>query len=200
MLPFYPLLTPQPCAYLVSMFRTAPPSEARGAPIERASAAGYPSVDRYPTRGPRKYPFRLNFYGEPPVHEVTVEQFESWAIDRLRVLAEIESSQARNRSYVEMREVVNAQTKRYLPLSATTASGMSGGPDVEAERMKDHVSHFVLRLAFCRTEDLRRRFVKAETTLFRLRFENDDANEKERFLRTLNFEWEPVRDCQGRVY
>ncbi|PWN36574.1 DNA primase, large subunit [Meira miltonrushii] len=174
------------------MFRAAPQAERKAAPIERASGAGYPSVDRYATKGPRRYPFRLNFYREPPVSEVTIEQFETWAIDRLRVLAEIESSQARNRSYTEMKEIVTTQCKKYLPLSATTASGMSGGPDVEAERMKDHISHFVLRLAFCRTEDLRRRFVKAETALFRLRFENDDASEKERFLKTLNFDWEFV--------
>jgi DNA primase large subunit len=67
------------------------------------------------------------------------------------VLAEIESCQARNRSYPEMKELVNAQIKKYLPLSATTAGGIKGGVDLEAERMKDLVSHFVLRLAFCRT-------------------------------------------------
>lgn len=174
------------------MFRAAAPSDRKAAGIERASAAGYPSVDRYATRGARRYPFRLNFYREPPVHEVTIEQFEIWAMDRLRVLAEIESSQARNRSYVEMKDMVNAQCKRFLPLNATTASGGSGGSDLDAERMKDHVSHFVLRLAFCRTEDLRRRFVKAETTLFRMRFENDDVNEREQFLQTLKIDWTPV--------
>lgn len=71
----------------------------------------------------------------------------------ITVLAEIESSQARNRSYAEMKEVVNTQSKKYLPLSSTTAGagGLKHGVDLEAERMKDHVSHFVLRLAFCRT-------------------------------------------------
>lgn len=67
------------------------------------------------------------------------------------VLAEIESSHARNRSYAELKDLVNAQSKKYLPLSATTAGLMRGGVDLEGERMKDHVSHFVLRLAFCRT-------------------------------------------------
>lgn len=110
------------------------------------------------------------------------------------VLAEIESSQARNRNYRETRDLVRAQAKKYLPLGASTSAGaaLKGGPDLDAERMKDHVSHFVLRLAFCRTEDLRRRFVKAETMLFRLRFEDDDAAEKERFLRALKLDWEQV--------
>lgn len=41
-------------------------------------------------------------------------------------------------------------------------------------------------------EDLRRRFLKAETSLFRLRFESDDAAEREAFLKTLNFDWVAV--------
>lgn len=31
-----------------------------------------------------EYPFRLNFYQIPPTAEITLEQFEQWAIDRLR--------------------------------------------------------------------------------------------------------------------
>jgi DNA primase large subunit len=30
------------------------------------------------------YPTRLNFYSTPPTTEITLDQFEQWAIDRLR--------------------------------------------------------------------------------------------------------------------
>lgn len=30
------------------------------------------------------YPFRLNFYTRPPLEEITIEEFEGWALDRLR--------------------------------------------------------------------------------------------------------------------
>lgn len=30
------------------------------------------------------YPHRLNFYADPPTADITLEQFEQWAIDRLR--------------------------------------------------------------------------------------------------------------------
>ncbi len=31
-----------------------------------------------------QYPHRLNFYATPPTADITLEQFEQWAIDRLR--------------------------------------------------------------------------------------------------------------------
>ena len=32
----------------------------------------------------QEYPHRLNFYQVPPTAEITLEQFEQWAIDRLK--------------------------------------------------------------------------------------------------------------------
>lgn len=32
----------------------------------------------------QKYPQRLNFYTDAPTADITLEQFEQWAIDRLR--------------------------------------------------------------------------------------------------------------------
>ncbi|KAG8726627.1 hypothetical protein FRC12_023224 [Ceratobasidium sp. 428] len=58
----------------------------------------------------------------------------------------------------------------------------------------DHVSHYVLRLAFCRSEELRRRFVKAETMLFKVRWETDDRNERDRFLNSLDIGINAVPD------
>lgn len=62
------------------------------------------------------------------------------------------------------------------------------------ERQKDHYSHFILRLAFSATEDLRRRFARAETMLFRFRFQQDDSRERRAFIDSLSLDWEPVSD------
>lgn len=62
------------------------------------------------------------------------------------------------------------------------------------ERQKDHYSHFILRLAFSATEDLRRRFARAETMLFRFRFQRDDSRERRAFIESLNLDWEPVSE------
>ncbi|KAG8827477.1 hypothetical protein FRC19_002930 [Serendipita sp. 401] len=129
------------------------------------------------------YPHRLNFYDSPPQFDVTLEQFESWALDRLRILAEIESCFARNRPFEELKNIVGAQQKKYLSMNSNTAINV----DKDAERKKDHVSHFVLRLAFCRSDELRRRFIKAELALFRVRWDTDDIAEKSAFMHSRDF-------------
>jgi DNA primase large subunit len=131
----------------------------------------------------------LDSYDTAPKFDVTLEQFESWALDRLRVLAEIESSFVRNRNHEELKNLVIAQQKKYLSLNSNTAASV----DKDLERKKDHVSHFVLRLAFCRSEDLRKRFIKAEKTLFRIRYETDDPVERAEFMQSRDFGWIEVR-------
>ncbi len=49
-----------------------------------AAVPGYtPEVKLQPFKS-TKWPHRLNFYDRPPEEEMTVEEFETWAIDRLR--------------------------------------------------------------------------------------------------------------------
>jgi DNA primase large subunit len=86
-------------------------------------------------------------YDRPPLDDVTVEEFETWALERLRVLAEIESSFARNRPLDELKTVTLKHQEKYLTMDHTTARTKP----LDAQRRKDHVSHFVLRLAFCRS-------------------------------------------------
>lgn len=86
-------------------------------------------------------------YDDAPLFDISIEEFETAAIDRLRILAEIESSAARNRTWDELKTVTNAQCAKYLPLNSNTAKNN----DIESERRKDHLGHFILRLAFCRS-------------------------------------------------
>lgn len=111
------------------------------------------------------------------------------------VLAEIESCSYRNKSPAETASHITPLLHKFLPLSANTSSP-SGAADrrLKNERQKDHYSHFILRLAFSATEDLRRRFVRAETMLFRFRFLQDDSRERRAFIESLNLNWEPVGD------
>lgn len=45
-----------------------------------------------PTYQNVEYKHRLNFYSVPPTADITLEQFEQWAIDRLRGTIQISST------------------------------------------------------------------------------------------------------------
>lgn len=49
-----------------------------------SSLAGPSSEVHLSSSRSSKYPNRLNLYERPPLDELTLEQFEVWAIDRLR--------------------------------------------------------------------------------------------------------------------
>ncbi|MCJ1477500.1 hypothetical protein MMC13_006172 [Lambiella insularis] len=147
----------------------------------------------------QEYPHRLSFYEVPPTAEITLEQFEQWAIDRLRILAELEACSFRNKTSAETVAHITPLLQKYLPLYSNTSASLGFQDEkLKLERQKDHYSHFILRLAFSSTEDLRRRFARIEGSLFRLRFQTDDARERQAFVEGLDFNWEVVSEEERR--
>lgn len=82
--------------------------------------------------------------------------------------------------------------EKHMPLSQSS----SRSPALQEERKRDHYSHFILRLAFSSTEDLRRRFTRLETQLFRLRYQSNDVRDRQAFVESLSFEWEKVPEAE----
>jgi DNA primase large subunit len=118
------------------------------------------------------------------------------------VLSHIESLSHRNLNPAQQQPAIAAHLKIHLPLSSNTARSVN----LDEERRRDEIGHWVLRLAFCRrcvlplkvivmlthlwdSPDLRARFVRSEIALFRHRFETDDIAERAQFLRALEFDW-----------
>lgn len=110
------------------------------------------------------------------------------------VLSELEACSFRNKSPEETAEYMKSILDKYLPLR----SDSSRSQKLQEERRRDHYSHFILRLAFSSTEDLRRRFSRLETMLFTLRFKDDDIRERQEFVKSLNLEWEEVKEDEKR--
>ncbi|TPX34376.1 hypothetical protein SmJEL517_g02997 [Synchytrium microbalum] len=144
---------------------------------------------------PGIYPYRLNLYRTPPFAELTLNEFETFALDRLHVLKAIESCLLRSKKEDDTQAYVDQIAKKYLPLGSNssanvaTSNGSSGILKVlEDERRKDHFSHFILRLAYCRTEDLRNWYLKHETMLFRMRLKNEDKETREAWLKREKFD------------
>lgn len=121
------------------------------------------------------YGSRLSFYDIPPTSEITLEEFEGWAIDRLRILIEIESCVARQKLTKDIEATIKPMLLKYLPLTNNPGT-------MYEERRKDHYSHYILRLVFCRTDELRRKFIKNETILFKVRYNLLQPLEQQEFI------------------
>lgn len=52
------------------------------------------------------------------------------------------------------------------------------GNEVSSDQRKDQVSHFILRLAYCRTEDLRNWCVVRTTSILSYQDRQDDAHKR----------------------
>uniref|UniRef100_A0AAR2L4S1 DNA primase large subunit n=1 Tax=Pygocentrus nattereri TaxID=42514 RepID=A0AAR2L4S1_PYGNA len=99
----------------------------------------------------------LQLYGQPPLENISLSEFETFAVERLKLLKTVENLGV---SFVKMSE----------QYSKKLHAEISAGPSEYEKRRKDHISHFILRLAYCQTEDLRRWFIQQEMDLFRHRF------------------------------
>ncbi|KAF4390549.1 hypothetical protein F8388_006046 [Cannabis sativa] len=101
----------------------------------------------------------LPLYRSAPALEVRLEDFELFAMDRLRVLKGISDGLSRGKRAEEM-----------VKLEKDLWTKNMRQPHPSEDLNKDIISHFVLRLVYCRTEDLRKWFLSMETALFRYRF------------------------------
>lgn len=114
----------------------------------------------------------------------------NWRID-FPVLAELDGLSYRYPDFPQLIQHVTPLIQRWLPLRSNSSS-TSGSLDesLQNERLKDHYSHFILRLAFAGTEDLRRRFIRLESLLFRIRYLGDDVQDRQAFIDSLELGWE----------
>ncbi|KAL9006452.1 MAG: hypothetical protein Q9188_000760 [Gyalolechia gomerana] len=153
-----------------------------------------------PTCKQQDYPHRLSIYHVPPTAEIRLEDFEQWAIDRLRILAEVEACTFRNKTSAETADHIKPLLEKWLRLDPNSSSAQGcTDPRIQDQRRKDHYSHFILRLAFSSTEDLRRRFMRVEGALFRLRFQTENARERQDFVASLSLDWEAVGEQEKRT-
>nr|XP_019945217.1 PREDICTED: DNA primase large subunit [Paralichthys olivaceus] len=135
----------------------------------------------------------LQFYGQPPLENISLLEFETFAVDRLKLLKTIENLGV---SYVKLsddyKKKLHKESKTLnfpYRLEADERKPLTGLSERE-KRRKDHISHFILRLAYCQTEDLRRWFIQQEVDLFRYRFNELMGKQKLEFLHRNNLQYD----------
>ncbi|TPX59518.1 hypothetical protein PhCBS80983_g02395 [Powellomyces hirtus] len=161
-----------------------------------ASATNAHEVTRHndPRLGP--YPSSLNFYTVPPPYELTLMEFETYALDRLRVLKAVETAFLRAKKPDAVDRFIQTAHDEHMHLNRNVRINGVGAAKLYQERRKDHISHFILRLAYCRTPDLRRWLVKQETALFMYRFRQEEKAERTRFIQDLNLDMPVVSNAE----
>ncbi|XP_062851437.1 DNA primase large subunit [Trichomycterus rosablanca] len=140
----------------------------------------------------------LQFYGPPPLENISLVEFESFAVDRLKLLKTVEnlgvSFVKSSETYMKKlrTELRNLSFPHRLDADDTSTSKNQVGLSEYDKRRKDHVSHFILRLAYCQTEDLRRWFIQQEMDLFRFRFNDLHPKHKTDFLHRNNLQYDTI--------
>lgn len=98
----------------------------------------------------------LNLYTVPPRGSVDLEQFKDWAVLRYKVLSKLEDFSLTKKDEKELEVAVRSAERE---IAINTAEDFR----------RDHVSHYILRLAYCENEEMRKWFLKQECMLLSAR-------------------------------
>lgn len=139
-----------------------------------------------------KYPTDLQMYLDAPSEQIDIEEFQELAVERVKLLRVFETVSAKgvkDEPYKDLvtDEMTKQNVKYFMPL-------VKGNTDYEA-RKRDYLSHFILRLSYCRSEEFRRWFLAREVEFFRLKFLNMERKEDILlFMKKNNLNYAPISD------
>ena len=109
----------------------------------------------------------VHMYTEKPTDAMHLEHFEACGRNRKKVLHGIDEAKTRGVLHKDMPGYVQKLLQQHMPEPSFAAQ-------VAEARAVDNASHFLLRLAYSRTEAMRKWFVKQEVELFKYRFNKAD--------------------------
>jgi DNA primase large subunit len=119
------------------------------------------SLSRGDSKRAESEPSPLNWYNDEPTFELSLDEFEVYALKRLKVLRKLEQMKmARGVTADKLKQSFAKLLKEEL-----------------SDPRVDLASHFILRLSYCQNEELRRWFLQHESALFQIRLQA--LNEKQ---------------------
>lgn len=148
------------------------------------------------------YPLNLQFYQTPPSNEVSLLELEDCCAQRLAILQTLDEVTNRGLKGEDWRTTVFAELRKQdlkgfrKLITNTSCNNDQEIVDMYDMRKWDHISHFILRLAYCDTEDKRRWFISREVELFRFRWFYLSSDDRQLFLETNNFRYEKVQESE----
>lgn len=128
----------------------------------------------------------LSFYEEAPPVELSLSEFQEHACARLKVLHAVDRHcgyemplsliKEKASTAIDKELLDNKLMLKFSPMTQKFAE------DRIAFLHRDTISHFIMRLAFCKTRDSREWLMRQEQRLFAHRFESLPQRAKERFV------------------
>ncbi|CAG2164772.1 unnamed protein product [Oppiella nova] len=126
-----------------------------------------------------QYDDSINFYTIPPFGKISLEESEDMVAERLNLLMvcdemlknlEKTSNFKRNKTYFESLEnrLLNAESKNEKNFYAM-GKQKSKNMEVINARRRDQISHFLLRIYYCRSDELKKWFISRECEILRAR-------------------------------
>jgi DNA primase large subunit len=104
-------------------------------------------------------PHNCMFHIVPPQNDVSLKDFEDLAVERLKLLRILEQAGLKYPKILseEWKEhVINELNHEGLKYFVRLIKGNGNTEQDKLARRRDYLSHFILRFAYCRSEDLRR--------------------------------------------
>ena len=133
--------------------------------------------------------FFLSLYNEPPDGEISIEEIEKLTTERIKLLRLFECANMKfTKNSNEWTEFIFKEIKDYEKVFAFKFTDDENYPGL---LRNDVVSHYFIRLPYCRTDDLRKWLLLHEVDLFKFRFsrlqlDSDSRNAVSKFLNKID--------------
>lgn len=106
------------------------------------------------------YPHNILMYYLPPTQDITLQTFEEYAIERVNLLRILEQAGSKNLRFLSdewKASVKDEMNQAGMKLYSRLIDGHSTTTEQDLQaRRRDYISHFILRLTYCRSADLRK--------------------------------------------
>lgn len=134
---------------------------------------------------------------QAPFGKIDFDEFATVSLDRFSVLQLFENIGSRHMKGSEKYLTKLDEELRKVGFIKSILCSTKDSVE-EADINKDILSHFILRLAFCKTDELKRWFIQHEVDLFRYKLSrvSNDAVLIERFLRDNNMVYSPISESE----
>jgi len=137
----------------------------------------------------------LTMFNEPPSNMIPFEEFTQHALERFSVLQLVESLASKMlKGSSEYYNKLESELRRIGFLKTIFCNSID---DMEPSEIAiDQISHFILRLAYCKTDELKKWFIQQEVDLFRYKLYKLSNDDKiiENFIKENNLKYSPISE------